>query len=68
MIISPCTSIYKTDPSIRYCYGCRRSSEKKDTWKKEDKTDDWKKNNLEVIKKNYLAGDLRALMNLMNIR
>ena len=68
MIISPYISIYKTDPSMRYCYECRRSNEEKKTWKKEDKTDDWKKNNLEAIKKNYLAGNLRALMNLVNIR
>ena len=68
MIISPYISIYKTDPSMRYCYECGGSNEEKKTWKKEDKTDDWKKNNLEAIKKNYLAGNLRALMNLVNIR
>jgi len=29
MIISPCISICKTDPSTGYCYGCGRSNEEK---------------------------------------
>ena len=29
MIISPCISICKTDPSTGYCYGCGRNSEEK---------------------------------------
>ena len=29
MIVSPCISICKTDPSTGYCYGCGRSNEKK---------------------------------------
>mgnify|MGYP003326346922 CR=1 FL=1 len=49
MIVSPCISICKTDPSTGYCYGCGRSNEEKQVWKKEDTSDDWKKNNLESI-------------------
>ena len=51
MIISPCISICKTDPSTGYCYGCGRSNEEKRIWKLEDTTDDWKKENIEIIKK-----------------
>ena len=51
MIISPCISICKTDPSTGYCYGCGRNNEEKKTWKLEDTTDAWKSNNLGEIKK-----------------
>ena len=51
MIISPCISICKTDPSTGYCYGCGRSNEEKRIWKLEDTTDDWKKENIEIIKR-----------------
>ena len=50
MIISPCISICKTDPSTGYCYGCGRNSEEKKTWKLEDTTVEWKSNNLGEIK------------------
>ena len=43
MIISPCISICKTDPSTGYCYGCGRSNEEKRLWKLNETTDDWKK-------------------------
>ena len=42
MIISPCISICKTDPSTGYCYGCGRSNEEKKIWKLEDTTDQLK--------------------------
>ena len=51
MIISPCISICKTDPSTGYCYGCGRNNEEKKIWKLENTTNDWKSNNLEEIKK-----------------
>ena len=50
MIISPCISICKTDPSSGYCYGCGRNNEEKKIWKLESTTDDWKKENLEIIR------------------
>ncbi len=50
MIISPCISICKTDPSTGYCYGCGRNNDEKKIWKSEDTTDKWKKENLDHIK------------------
>ena len=51
MIVSPCISICKTDPSTGYCYGCGRSNEEKKIWKLEETTEEWKINNLEIIRK-----------------
>ena len=50
MIISPCISICKTDPVTGYCYGCGRSNEEKKIWKLENTTNEWKTNNMKVIK------------------
>ena len=50
MIISPCISICKTDPVTGFCYGCGRSNEEKKIWKLENTTDEWKINNIKVIK------------------
>ena len=50
MIISPCISICKTDPVTGFCYGCGRSNEEKKIWKHENTTNEWKKNNIKVIK------------------
>ena len=51
MIISPCISICKTDPTTGYCYGCGRTNDEKKIWKLEETTKDWKSNNLVEIKK-----------------
>ena len=51
MIISPCISICKTDPTTGYCYGCGRTNDEKKIWKLEETTEDWKSNNLVDIKK-----------------
>ena len=51
MIISPCISICKTDPSTGYCYGCGRNNNEKKIWKLEETNDDWKIANLIEIKK-----------------
>tara|TARA_B100000902_G_C26435980_1_gene493759 strand:+ start:136 stop:399 length:264 start_codon:yes stop_codon:yes gene_type:complete len=48
-IISPCISICKTDPVTGYCYGCARTNDEKIFWKKEETTDTWKSENLELI-------------------
>tara|TARA_X000000368_G_C22767440_1_gene595588 strand:+ start:236 stop:499 length:264 start_codon:yes stop_codon:yes gene_type:complete len=48
-IISPCISICKTDPVTGYCYGCARTNDEKRFWKKEETTDTWKSENLELI-------------------
>ena len=50
MIISPCISICKTDPLTGFCYGCGRTNEEKKIWKLENTTNEWKKNNIKVIK------------------
>ena len=50
MIISPCISICKTDPTTGYCYGCGRNNEEKKNWKSENTSDEWKKKNLITIK------------------
>ena len=47
MIISPCISICKTDPSTGYCYGCGRDNDEKKIWKDQSTKDEWKKQNLE---------------------
>ena len=49
MIISPCISICKTDPSTGYCYGCGRTDEEKKLWKNESTSNDWKEKNLHEI-------------------
>ena len=51
MIISPCISICKTDPTTGYCYGCGRNNDEKKNWKSEDTSDEWKKKNLVTIKR-----------------
>ena len=51
MIISPCISICKTDPTTGYCYGCGRNNNEKKIWKLENTTDEWKQTNLIEIKK-----------------
>ena len=51
MIISPCISICKTDPVTGYCYGCGRNNSEKKLWKNENTNDEWKKKNLDEIKK-----------------
>ena len=50
MIVSPCISICKTDPSTGYCYGCGRTIEEKKNWKLTETTDQWKIENLKIIK------------------
>ena len=60
MIISPCISICKTDPSTGYCYGCGRTTEEKKIWKLEDTTDKWKTENIETIKKRLIGWQLES--------
>jgi len=60
MIISPCISICKTDPKTGYCYGCGRTNEEKKTWKLEDTSEDWKKNNIITIKKRLSGWQLKS--------
>tara|TARA_B100000674_G_scaffold337957_1_gene282525 strand:- start:609 stop:875 length:267 start_codon:yes stop_codon:yes gene_type:complete len=59
-IISPCISICKTEPITGYCYGCARTNEEKKIWKDEKTNDDWKKENLDLIKKRMKGWQLET--------
>ena len=48
-IVSPCISICRTDPVTGYCYGCARTNDEKKQWKDESSSNEWKKENLEII-------------------
>ena len=60
MIISPCISICKTDPKTGYCYGCGRNNDEKRTWKLEETTNQWKKENINIIKKRLTGWQLES--------
>ena len=60
MIVSPCISICKTDPSTGYCYGCGRNNEEKKIWKTEETKDDWKIKNLTEIKSRLKGWQLES--------
>ena len=60
MIISPCISICKTDPSTGYCYGCGRTTEERKIWKNTETTDQWKKDNIIQIKKRLTGWQLES--------
>ena len=49
-IISPCISICKSDPDTGFCYGCARTDKEKKIWKNLDTTDQWKAENLKILK------------------
>ena len=68
MIISPCISICKTDPSTGYCYGCGRSNEDKKIWKDEKTTDQWKKNNLQEIESRLKGWQLESFKESYNYK
>ena len=60
MIISPCISICRTDPSTGFCYGCGRNNEEKKIWKIENTTDEWKKKNIIEIKSRLNGWQLKS--------
>ena len=60
MIISPCISICKMDPSTGYCYGCARNNEEKRLWKLSETKDTWKNNNLKDIRKRLTGWQLKS--------
>ena len=60
MIVSPCISICRTDPKTGYCYGCGRNNEEMKLWKQDSTTDEWKKNNLELVKKRLSGWQLQS--------
>lgn len=60
MIVSPCISICKMDPVTGYCYGCGRNNDEKQIWKSEETKDEWKLDNLEIIKKRLSGWQLES--------
>ena len=60
MIISPCISICKIDPTTGYCYGCGRNNDEKKKWKLDETTKEWKTTNLEIIKKRLSGWQLES--------
>ena len=59
-VISPCISICKTEPITGYCYGCARTNGEKKIWKDEKTSNDWKKANLDLIKKRMAGWQLQT--------
>ena len=59
MIVSPCISICKSDHKTGYCYGCGRNNEEKKIWKLKETSDQWKKDNIETIKKRLTVWQLK---------
>ena len=55
MVISPCISVCKIDPSTGFCYGCARTKEEIKKWKDETISADWKNKNLIEIQ-NRMSG------------
>ena len=49
-IVTPCMSVCKTDHISGYCYGCGRTDEDKKMWKDPETSDEWKINNLELLR------------------
>ena len=59
MIVSPCISICKTDPSTGYCYGCGRNNEEKRLtgWQLQSFRESYSykiKNGMSLFKKNLI--------------
>ena len=65
MIVSPCISICKTDPSTGY-YGWGRNNEEKRLLKLEETTDYWKKQNLDEIEKTMKGWQLETFKESYN--
>ena len=59
-IVSPCMSVCKTDPISGFCYGCGRTDEDKKMWKDPETSDEWKINNLELLKTRLNGWQLEA--------
>ena len=59
-IISPCISICKTEPITGFCYGCARTNKEKKIWKDENTSNDWKQENLDLIRKRMKGWQLET--------
>tara|TARA_Y100001970_G_scaffold290982_1_gene426556 strand:- start:11410 stop:11676 length:267 start_codon:yes stop_codon:yes gene_type:complete len=59
-IISPCISICKNNPISGYCYGCARTNKEKKIWKELSTTNNWKKENLNILKSRMSDSQLKT--------
>ena len=59
-IVTPCMSVCKTDPISGFCYGCGRTDEDKKMWKDTETSDEWKTNNLELLRSRLNGWQLEA--------
>ena len=60
MTVSPYISICRTDPITGYCYGCGRSNDDKIKWKDSNTTDEWRIENLNVIRSRMTGWQLNS--------
>lgn len=67
-IISPCISICKTDPVTGYCYGCARTDIEKKKWKNEDTSENWKEENIKILKSRMQGWQLDAFEQSYNYK
>ena len=59
-IVTPCMSVCKTDPISGFCYGCGRTDDDKKMWKDLETSDEWKTNNLELLRSRLNGWQLEA--------
>ena len=62
-VITPCISICRTDPVSGFCYGCGRSDEDKKMWSDSETSNQWKLENLKIIR-DRLSGWQQAAFDL----
>ena len=48
------------DPKTGYCYGCGRNNDEKRNWKLDETSDEWKRTNIETIKKRLTGWQLES--------
>ena len=48
------------DPKTGYCYGCGRNNDEKINWKLDETSDEWKRTNIETIKKRLTGWQLES--------
>ena len=60
MTISPCISICRKDPETGYCTGCGRSNDDKVKWKDPNTTEEWKIENLKIIRSRLQGWQLES--------
>ena len=59
-IVTPCMSVCKTDPISGFCYGCGRTDEDKKMWKDPGTSNEWKIENLELLRSRLNGWQLEA--------